>query len=209
MYNVFQLRSYRRRNSTKSGSGALDSPQLASRPRRSAGDAVSDGMYGFGVDDAAAGEPQLQEQQGPKWFREQMEKVSGQLGELKAENDRLKETQRQTQVAEALKAKGYAPQAAGLFTGDPTKLDDWLSANGAALAKTGTEGAEQGQEGVQGTPQTVISPESQAALQQMAAAGQGGAAALSGDDQLTARLNAAQSREELVAIMRESGSQLY
>lgn len=164
-------------------------------------------MYGFGVDDSAAGEPQVQDTAvAPKFYRDYMDKVSGQLKTLQERNDALEAVQRQTQVAEALKAKGYAPQAAGLFTGDPNKLDDWLSANGAALAKTGTEGAEQGQEGVQGTPQTVISPESQAALQQMAAAGQGGATSPSGDDQVAARLKAAQTEDEYNAILREQGN---
>jgi hypothetical protein len=163
--------------------------------------------YGFGEDDIEQSEPLDQASQGPKWYREGMEKISGQLRELKAENDRLKETQRQTQIAEALSAKGYAPQAAGLYTGTPDKLDDWLGANGAALAKTGGEAAIEAGQGTQGVPQTVVSPESQAAMQQMASAGQDGAAsALSGDDQLAARLAAAQNEDEWNAIMRENGS---
>lgn len=159
-------------------------------------------MYGFGEEEQ--GEPSTQEQ-GPKWFRTHMDKVSQQLSELKAENDRLKDAQNQQAVKDALTAKGYAPQAAGLYTGSPDKLDDWLSANGAALAKTGGEAVEPGQ-GVQGTPQTVVSPESQAAMQQMASAGVDGVAATSGEDQLNARLNAADSQEEFNAIMREAGN---
>lgn len=160
-------------------------------------------MYGFGADEEQ-GELQNQGQPEPKWFRQRMDEVSETLKGLKAENERLKEGQRQQQVAEALTAQGYAPTAAQLFTGTPDKLNDWLGTYGAALAKTGTEGAEQGQ-GVQGTPATVVPPESQAAMQQMAAAGQG-ATALSGDDQLVARLNAAKDETELSAILRENGS---
>lgn len=161
--------------------------------------------YGFGVDDIEQGEPQAPANAAPKWFRDRMDQVSEQLKVLQARNEQLEQTQRQTQVREALTAQGYAPQAAGLYTGTPEGLNDWLSANGAALAKTDGAAVEQGQ-GVQGTPQTVISPESQAALQQMAAAGQDGAAALSGDDQLAARLAAAKDEDEWNAIMRENGS---
>jgi hypothetical protein len=47
-------------------------------------------------------------------------------------------------------------------------------------------------------------------MERMAAAGQGAQApALSADDQLTARLNAAKSMEELDAIMREAGSRYF
>ncbi|WP_328631368.1 hypothetical protein [Streptomyces sp. NBC_00356] len=49
------------------------------------------------------------------------------LNELQAENKRLKEAQTRGEVENALKAKGYAPQAAGLFTGEPAKLDEWLN----------------------------------------------------------------------------------
>jgi hypothetical protein len=155
----------------------------------SVGDAVSD-MYGFGVDEEQGIEPQAQTPQAPKWFRERMDEVSETLKGLKAENERLKESQRQTQVAEALTAKGYASTAAGLYQGDPAKLDDWLGTYGAGLAKTDGAAAGEAGQGVQGTPQTVVSPESQAAMQQMAAAGQGATAAMAGDDQLAARLAA-------------------
>lgn len=159
-------------------------------------------MYGFGEEsteqapDAAVA---------PKFYRDYMDKVSKQLQALQDKNDALEKAQNQQAVKDALTAKGYAPQAAGLYTGSPDKLDDWLSANGAALAKTGGEAVEPGQ-GVQGTPQTVVSPESQAAMQQMASAGVDGVAATSGEDQLNARLNAADSQEEFNAIMREAGN---
>lgn len=162
--------------------------------------------YGFG-EEIEQGEPEAQEAQGPKWFRDYMGKVSGQLGELKAENDRLKAAQQKQEVEKTLAAKGYAPQAAGLYTGTPDKLDDWLSANGAALAKTDGGAVEQGQ-GVPGTPQTVVSPESQAAQAAFSAAGSGAASGLSGDDQLAARMNAAQNMEELDAILREAGNRM-
>lgn len=163
-------------------------------------------MYGFGVDDEQS-EPQAQNGAvAPKFYRDYMDKVSKQLQALQDRNDALEQAQRQTQVAEALKAKGYAPQAAGLYTGEPNKLDEWLGANSAALARVdGTTAGEAGQ-GVQGTPQSVVPAESQAALAQMSAAGTTGTSALSGDDALAARIAATTSAEELDAIMREQGS---
>lgn len=161
--------------------------------------------YGFGVDDEEQGEPQAQGEPDPKGFRKWMGEVSGTLKELQEENARLRESQRQTQVAEALTAQGYAPTAAQLFTGTPDKLNDWLGTYGAALAKTDGSAVDQGQ-APQGTPQTVVSPESQAAMQKMAAAGQDGAAALAGDEQLAARLLAAKDDTELNAILKGEGS---
>ncbi|MHC5264195.1 hypothetical protein ACYSUO_40510 [Streptomyces sp. UC4497] len=65
------------------------------------------------------------------------------LNELQAENKLLKEAQTRGEVENALKAKNYAPQAAGLFTGEPAKLDEWLTANGGALAKLPSAEGEQ------------------------------------------------------------------
>lgn len=161
-------------------------------------------MYGFGAGEEI--EPSGQEQPAPKWFRQHMDKVSEDLKALREENDRLKAAQQRQEVEKALTAKGYAPQAAGLFTGTPDKLDDWLAANGGALAKTGGEAAGEAGEGVQGTPQSVVPAESQAAQAAFSAAGTDGAPALGGDDALAARLNQAQSMDEVYAIMREQGS---
>lgn len=161
--------------------------------------------YGFGVDDGEQGELQAPNPQGPKWFRERMDEVSVELKALRERNESLEKAQRQTQVAEALTAQGYAPTAAQLFTGKPEELTDWLGTYGAALAKADGSAVEQGQ-GAQGTPQTVISPESQAAMQQMAAAGQDGAAALAGDEQLAARISMAKDEAELNAILKGEGS---
>lgn len=160
--------------------------------------------YGFGEDEGEQIEPQGQEPQGPKWFRERMDKVSEQLKVLQERNAQLEQTQRQSQIAEALTAKGFSPQAAGLYTGTPDKLDDWLGTVGAALAKTDGSAVESGQS-VENT-QTVVTPESQAAQATFAAAGQDGAAALASDDQLAARIRTATNQEDLDAIMREAGS---
>lgn len=160
-------------------------------------------MYGFGEEsteqapDAAVA---------PKFYRDYMDKVSKQLQALQDKNDALEKVQNQQAVKDALTAKGYAPQAAGLYTGTPDKLDDWLAANGGALAKTGGETAGEAGEGVQGTPQSVVPAESQAQMTAFSAAGSGAASALSGEDALNARLQAAQTQEELAQIMREQGN---
>lgn len=165
--------------------------------------------YEFGVEDET-NEPAATQDQGPKWFREQMAKVSQDIKSLREENETLRAERARTQVREALTQQGYAPQVADLYTGKPEGLNDWLTAHGAVLAKADGAAVEQGQQAAQGAAQSAVSPEDQAAMERMAAAGQGAQApALSADDQLTARLNAAKSMEELDAIMREAGSRYF
>lgn len=163
-------------------------------------------MYGFGDEEQT-------EQQGqvaaPKWFRERMDKVSEQLAELKAENDRLKDQQARQAVKDTLTAQGYAPQVADLYSGKPEGLNDWLGTYGAALAKGGNAAEGEQQQAPTGPPATTVSPEDQAAMAQMSAAGQGAAPAAAGDDQLLARINAAQTQEELDTIFREAGSPYF
>lgn len=165
-------------------------------------------MYGFGADEQ--GEPQIQGEQGPAWFRSYMDKVSGQLKALQERNEQLEAAQRQQAVREQITAQGYAPGVADLYTGKPEGLNDWLSTNGALFAKaTNAEGEQQAQT-QQGPPATTVSPESQAAAAAFAAAGQGGSAnGLSAEQQLEARLNQAQTKQEFDAIMREAGNARY
>jgi hypothetical protein len=153
--------------------------------------------YSFGYEDPdlspAGSEPQPNE--GPKWFREYMGKVSKQLDEIKAENASLKAEKQRDAVAESLKAKGYAPQAAGLYAGKPEGLDDWLTANAGALAKLPVAGGEEsaGEELATpaGVPQSIVTPESQAELARMQAMGTSGVAAPQGSDkELAARIDA-------------------
>lgn len=166
--------------------------------------------YSFGVADPG-NDPDLGEtgqSQGPKWFREGLDKLSSQVSELKAENDRLKAQQRQAEVADALKAKGYAPAAATLFTGEPAKLDDWLTANGGALAKLPQEGQEQGEQAPAGPPATTVPASGQEQMQRMQEQGTQGVAAPQGTDaEIAAALKAAQSPEDFAKLMQSYGSQ--
>jgi hypothetical protein len=147
------------------------------------------------------------QQQGPKWFREGLAKLSSQVNELKAENDRLKAEKKQQAVADALKAKGYAPQAAGLFNGEPEKLDEWLTANGGALAKL-PEGEQQGEQTQQGPPPSTVPADGQEQMRRMQEQGTQGVAPPAGtDNELAAALKAAQTPEDFARIMQSHGNQ--
>lgn len=173
--------------------------------------AVSEYSFGYDPSDGSSdlGETQSQAQ-GPKWFREGLDKLSGQVKELQAENDRLKTAQRQTEVANALKAKGYAPAAAALYTGEPAKLDDWLTANGGALAKLPApsgEGEQPGEQAPQGPPPTTVPADGQEQMQRMQEQGTQGVAPPQGSDkELAAAIAACQTEEEFAKLMRSHGS---
>jgi hypothetical protein len=171
---------------------------------------VSEYSFGsFDPDDmSGAGEQQPMEQ-GPKWFRDYMDKVSGQLKDLKAENDRLQAEKKQQAVADALKAKGYAPQAAGLFTGMPDKLDEWLTANGGALAKLPGDGqGQQGEEATQqGPPASTVPADGQEQMQRMQEQGTQGVAPPKGSEaELAAAIAACKTDEEFAQLMQSHGS---
>lgn len=162
----------------------------------------------FDPDMSGAGEPQSQEPQGPKWFRDYMDKVSGQLKDLQAENAAMKAEKARSEVANTLKAKGYAPQAASLYQGDPAKLDDWLTANGGALARLAPEGQEQGEVSPQGPPASTVPADGQAEMQRMMEQGTAGVAAPQGSDkEIAAAIAAANSPEEFEKLMRAHGNQ--
>lgn len=160
----------------------------------------SDEMSGLGESES--------QPQGPKWFREGLDKLSSQVKELRAENEALKRSQVEEQVAKTLKAKGYDPAAAALFKESPEKLDDWLGAYGAALAKLPGEGQEQDQEQPAGPPASTVPADGQEQMQRMAEAGASGVAPPQGTDkEIAAALAAANSREDFEKIMRSHGSQ--
>jgi hypothetical protein len=168
--------------------------------------------YSFGYDDtddtSDLGEAQNQPQ-GPKWFREGLDKLSSQVNELKAENDRLKAAQQRSEVESTLKAKGFAPQAAGLFTGTPDKLDDWLTANGGALAKLPGDGQEQLGEEVtqQGPPASTVPADGQEQMQRMQEQGTQGVAPPQGSEaELAAAIAACTTEEQFAQLMQSKGS---
>jgi hypothetical protein len=168
--------------------------------------------YSFGDDfetDETSGLGETGNQpQGPKWFREGLNKLSSQVSELKAENDRLKAEKKQQAVAETLKAKGYAPQAAGLFTGEPDKLDEWLTANGGALARLSQEGQQQGEEQAPtGPPASTVPADGQEQMRLMQEQGTQGVAPPQGTEaEIAAAIKAAGSMEDFAKLMQSHGS---
>ncbi|MET9385305.1 hypothetical protein ABZY09_30595 [Streptomyces sp. NPDC002928] len=163
---------------------------------------------GFDPDDTSDLGETGDTQQGPKWFREGLSKLSSQVSELKAENDRLKAAQKQKAVADALTAKGYAPQAAGLFTGEPAQLDDWLTANGGALAKLPAGEQQQGEQAPSGPPASTVPADGQEQMQRMQEQGTQGVAPPQGsDNELAAAIAACQTPEQFEQLMKSHGSQ--
>lgn len=169
--------------------------------------------YSFGYDDtddqSDLGETNSQQPQGPKWFREGLAELSGQVKELRAENAALKAAQTRSELEDALKAKGYAPQAAGLFTGTPDKLDEWLTANGGALAKLPGDGHEQPgeQQAQQGPPASTVPADGQADMQRMQEQGTQGVATPQGTDaEIAAALKAASTPEDFARLMQSHGN---
>lgn len=164
---------------------------------------------GFDTDDQSGlGETNSQTEQGPKWFREGLAKLSGQVNELKARNDALEAEKKQRVVAETLKAKGYAPAAATLFTGAPDKLDEWLTANGGALAKL-PEGEQQQGETVtqQGPPASTVPADGQEQMRRMQEQGTQGVAPPAGtDNEIAAALNATNDFEAFTQLMKSHGN---
>jgi len=173
-------------------------------------DAVSEYGFGYEESDETSGLGETNDQpQGPKWFREGLAKLSGQVNELQAENKRLKETQTRSELENALKAKGYAPQAAGLYQGDPAKLDDWLTANGGALAKLPAAPGEEnpGEQVLSGPPASTVPASGQEQMQRMAEQGTQGVAPPQGSDkEMAAALAACQTPEEFNKLMQSHGS---
>lgn len=165
--------------------------------------------FTFGDEEPGGYEPGAGEPKPPKFFRDFMDKVSGQLNDLKAENDRLKGERRQIEVAETLRAQGYAPQAASLYQGDPKELNGWLEANKDALAKLPSGNEMVTPQAPSGPPATVVSPESQAALQRMQSAGAENIAPPAGSDkELAARIDS-MNQEQFAEFMRSQGNRYY
>lgn len=128
----------------------------------------------------------------------------------KALEDRVKQLEqvaRQATIGQLFEAKGYDRGAAALYQGEPDKLDEWLGANGAYLARTGQQQAPAPQ-GQPAGPATTVPPSAQADLMKMQQAGAAGSTFNQGsDDELAAALRATQSPEEFVQVAQAAGWQ--
>jgi hypothetical protein len=159
----------------------------------------------FGADEFGEQPPAGAE---PKWYRERMDKVSEQMRSMKDELEAMRAERTHRLVAEKLTAAGFAPGAAALFTGDPEKVDDWLTANGGFLAREGAPGAEAQQQGTQvpaGPPPTTVSPQDQAALTQMQQAS-GTVPSGGTNTELQAQLLQCKTEAELSAFLAQHGN---
>jgi len=161
--------------------------------------------YGFGYydgEDTEAAEQAPppaapQQEQSPKWFRDYMKKSQSELKELR---DKLAAKE----VAEQFQAKGYDPAAAALYQGDPAKVDDWLTAHAALLAKRpGVE--EEIVTPPTGAPASTVSAEHQEQLQRMQSAGDGAAAPQGSEAELVAAMKAAKTVEDFEAVAKANG----
>lgn len=159
--------------------------------------------YDFGYDDNSNQPPA---DAAPKWFREYMEKAGEENKALREQLAQLQQKEAKAEIGDKFKAAGYQPGAAALFSGEPAKVDDWLKANGEFLAKLPAQEGEETQAPA-GPPQSTVSAEGQAQMQQMAEAGVSGVAEPQGSDkELAAALAAAATPEDFAKIMRANGN---
>lgn len=153
------------------------------------------------------GQPGSAQAQEPKWFRDRMEALAQQNQALTAQVEALTAKDRAAAMAAKFEAAGVSKAAAALYSGDPTKVDEWLEANKALLAPAQAQ-QQQPQQGQQAAGSAVPSAQ-QAAMQQMQAAGSGpGVQAPQGSqDELAAALAATQSPDDFVKVMQAGGWQ--
>jgi hypothetical protein len=170
----------------------------------------SGGQPGEGQD-PGYGQGQQQEQS-PKWFRDYMAQAKAQNDALQSQIQSLTAEKRQAEIATAFEEKGYARAAAALYQGEPDKVDEWLSAHGAALARN-ADTQQQGTRppGEMAPPQQsapVMPPSAQADLQKMQQMGQGGAVMdANSDDDLANALRATTTPEEFQQVAAAHGWQ--
>lgn len=154
-----------------------------------------------------------QQDQSPKWFRTAMEKMAEQNRNLGAQVESLLAEKRQTEIATAFEAKGFSRSAAALYQGPPDKLDDWLTAHGDALARSGVQAPAPQQQDTRPPgemqPQGGLAPDVQANLQKMQQMGSGVApqGSTSSDDELAAALRATTTPQEFLQVAQANGWQ--
>lgn len=160
---------------------------------------------GDGSDGLGAQQAPPQQQKNP--FRDHLKKVEDQNAALQAQVAQLVAQQRRSAVADALQAKGYDRAAAGLYGGEPEKLDEWLTNFGPMLTKQPPVTTEQGAGAQQGgTPTSTVPADGQAALQQMQGMGQQAAAPAGSEVEQIAQMNNTQSPEALMQYLQTQGN---
>lgn len=160
---------------------------------------------GNAIDPDLLGQPVQQPQRNP--LRDHLNKVEQQNKALQEQVQELVAQQRRNAVADALQAKGYDRGAAGLYGGDPAKLDEWLTSNGQYLAKAtpDTSGAGAGA-GMGAAGGSTVPAEGQAALQQMQNMGNQAAAPQGTEAEQIAQMNNLQDPAALMQYLNSQGN---
>jgi len=169
---------------------------------------MSDMGFGYYGTPDGEGAPNVPESGGnaPKWFREKMEADSKAMKEMREELAALRQEAKTAQVAKVFQAQGYNPAAAALYTGEPDKVEEWLTANGGLIARTDGGQGPARETVPAGAPQSSLPTESQQGMAAMNAAGADGTAqTLTGDDAIAAALAATTTPEEFQQVARAHG----
>jgi hypothetical protein len=167
-------------------------------------DDTEDGDGEFGQ-----GQQQVPQKRNP--LRDHLKKVEDQNSELQKQLATLLKENRESKIASQLQAKGYSPAVAGLYSGEPEKLDEWLTSVGPLLAKQPDATASQGQPqgGGTGVPASTVPAEGQAAMQQLQQMGSQAAAPAGTDAEQIAQIRSMQTPEALQEYLRSQGNPHY
>lgn len=152
--------------------------------------------------------PQNQDPKGGNGLRQYLNALEEKTKTQQAQLDALLAESARNKVADALEAKGYDRGASALYSGDPTKVDDWLATAGPLLAKKpdpqGQGGAGAGgQGGATGT----LDGQAQQQFQQFQNAGQNAAAPQGSDAEQAAVIGKFSTPEELDEYLAGQGNQ--
>jgi len=152
---------------------------------------------------------QGQQQAPPKGnpLRDHLKKVEDQNTELQKQLAQLLTENRQNKVTAQLMAKGYDPAVAGLYGGEPDKLDEWLTNVGPLLAKQPGVTTPNGQPQQQGgAPASTVPAEGQAAMQQLQQMGGMAAAPQGTEAEQIAQIRNAQDPQALMQFLQGQGN---
>jgi hypothetical protein len=163
------------------------------------------GLYEEGDGSYEDGQAPQQARKNP--LRDHLNKVEAQNAELHKQVQELVAQQRRNAVADELQAKGYDRGVAQLYSGDPAKLDEWLTNVGPYLAKQSADTSAQGAGQQQGqAPASTVPAEGQAALQQMQQAGQFAAAPQGSEAEQIAQMRNSQDPAALMQYLQSQGN---
>lgn len=169
------------------------------------GDIYDAQQGGDGFDADGQGQQQAPPKGNP--LRDHLKKVEDQNSELQKQLQQLLAENRQSKVTAQLAAKGYDPAVAGLYGGDPAKLDEWLTNVGPLLAKQPGVTTPPGQPQQQGgAPASTVPAEGQAAMQQLQQMGGMAAPPQGSEAEQIAQIRNAQDPQALMQYLQGQGN---